>query len=103
MITRIVKLTFIPENVSEFVNIFHESKDFIKSCEGNTYLALMQDASNENIFFTISQWRDPKDLEAYRNSDYFKQVWVKTKTLFAAKAEAWSLDELHTLGKWQAQ
>jgi hypothetical protein len=36
-------------------------------------------------------WDDPKYLEAYRQSELFEGVWAKTKVLFDAKPEAWSV------------
>jgi quinol monooxygenase YgiN len=101
MITRVVKLTFRPECVDEFVTIFEESKSFISSFEGNAYLALMKGKNNENIYFTISQWQAIENLEVYRTSDYFASVWSKTKVLFAEKAQAWTLDKIEGLGIWQ--
>jgi quinol monooxygenase YgiN len=101
MITRIVKLTFKEEHRQDFIDIFNESKDFIRSCKGNVYLALHQDSNNPNIFFTISKWTHEDNLNAYRDTDYFHQLWAKTKTLFSDKAQAWTLDELQTIGIWQ--
>jgi quinol monooxygenase YgiN len=101
MITRVVKLTFRPESVDEFLTIFEESKSYIAAFEGNTYLALMKDKNNDNIYFTISQWLGPEYLEAYRTSAYFSSVWSRTKALFAQKAEAWSLEKTEGLGLWQ--
>jgi quinol monooxygenase YgiN len=101
MITRVVKLTFRPECVAEFMIIFEDSKSKISTFEGNDYLALMKDTNNENVFFTISQWQANENLEAYRDSAYFKAVWSKTKALFAEKAQAWTLDKIDGLGIWQ--
>jgi len=44
-----------------------------------------------NVFFTYSYWEHPDFLEQYRNSDFFKGVWTKTKALFSEKPEAWSV------------
>jgi quinol monooxygenase YgiN len=101
MITRVVKLTFRPECVAEFMDIFEESKAFISSFEGNLYLALMVDKNNKNIYFTISQWQAIENLEDYRTSDYFISLWSRTKALFAEKAQAWTLDKIEGLGSWQ--
>jgi quinol monooxygenase YgiN len=103
LITRVVKLTFKPEFINEFITIFKESKSFIKSFEGNVYLALMNDKNNKNTFFTISQWESEEALNAYRQSDYFQSVWSRTKALFEEKADAWTLDQIECLGKWQNQ
>ena len=34
-----------------------------------------------------------KDLENYRNSALFKNVWAKTKVLFNDKPQAWSVNK----------
>jgi hypothetical protein len=49
------------------------------------------------MFFTYSYWDDATDLENYRNSEFFKSVWAKTKVLFSEKPEAWSVNKLETL------
>lgn len=91
MLVRIVKLTFKPENISSFEQIFEETKQQIRSFEGCLFLELYQQQENPNVFFTYSFWKDTAALEVYRNSDFFKSVWSETKTLFASKPEAWSL------------
>ncbi|MFT5673230.1 MAG: hypothetical protein ACI9JT_001876, partial [Polaribacter sp.] len=37
------------------------------------------------------------DLENYRNTDLFKDVWAKTKVFFNDKPLAWSVDKKVTL------
>ncbi|NNK10627.1 MAG: antibiotic biosynthesis monooxygenase [Flavobacteriaceae bacterium] len=97
MIVRIVKLQFKKENISSFEQIFDATKDKIRSFKGCSLLELYQDASDSSIFFTYSQWETEEHLEAYRNSDFFKEVWGRTKKLFADKPEAWSVQKVHSL------
>jgi quinol monooxygenase YgiN len=94
MIKRFVKMTFKPENIERFKDIFKASKDLIAAMEGCSHVELLQDINNPAIFFTFSIWDDPKYLEAYRKSDLFEGVWAKTKILFDAKPEAWSVTQL---------
>jgi heme-degrading monooxygenase HmoA len=54
----------------------------------------MKDLNDECTFFTISHWNSEDDLESYRNSYLFKNIWSKVKPLFAKKAEAWSLSTI---------
>jgi heme-degrading monooxygenase HmoA len=42
---------------------------------------------------TYSIWENTDALENYRKSDLFKEVWSQTKMLFAAPAQAWSLEQ----------
>jgi len=91
MIKRFVKMTFKSECVEEFKIIFNSSKKHIAAIEGCSHVELLQDINNPTIFFTYSIWENSSFLEAYRNSELFKNVWSKTKVLFADKPEAWSV------------
>jgi autoinducer 2-degrading protein len=94
MIKRLVKMTFKPEHVQDFIAIFNSKKDLIGSFEGCTHVELLQDTTQETVFFTYSLWDDPSYLEAYRHSELFKTVWAETKVLFDAKPEAWSVNRI---------
>lgn len=97
MFVRIVKLSFHELHVDAFIEIFESSKLNIRNFEGCQFLELYRDKHQTNVFFTYSYWNSEADLEAYRHSDFFKGVWNKTKVLFNAKPEAWSVDKLATL------
>ncbi|MBC3759581.1 antibiotic biosynthesis monooxygenase [Hyunsoonleella sp. SJ7] len=97
MLVRIVKMSFEPQSIETFLNIFESSKTKIRGFEGCEFLELYRDKTNPNIFFTYSYWNDESDLERYRNSELFKSVWAQTKAVFNAKPEAWSLDKLETM------
>ena len=90
-ITRIVKMTFDPARVNDFLSVFNENRDRIAGFEGCMALELHHELSQPNVFFTISKWRSENDLEQYRSSELFQKTWARTKTLFAAKPEAWTL------------
>lgn len=98
MFTRIVKMEFEKENISSFQSNFDIVKEKIRSFSGCTFLELYQDKKDATIFFTYSKWENESDLENYRNSDLFKNVWATTKPMFRSKAQAWSVDTLHHLG-----
>ncbi len=91
MITRVVKMTFKPESVQAFKEIFYASQKLIRSFEGCNRVDLMRDLNNEYVFFTLSYWDSEEDLNSYRQSYLFKNTWSKVKPLFSEKAEAWSL------------
>ena len=91
MIIRIVKMTFEPEKVADFLKIFDASKQLIRNMKGCDHLELLNDINTSNIFFTYSHWLTESDLNNYRTSELFDSVWAKTKILFASKAEAWSV------------
>ena len=90
---RIVKMTFAPELVAEFEKLFDKNKTKIRAFEGCTHLQLLRDINQTNIFFTYSFWEHPDNLENYRNSQLFNEVWTATKKLFSAKPEAWSVEQ----------
>ncbi len=97
MFIRIVKLSFHEDKVDLFLANFEEVKEKIRNYPGNTFLELYRDKENPGVFFTYSIWNDPADLENYRHSELFKEVWTYTKQFFNAKPEAWSVDKLVTL------
>jgi quinol monooxygenase YgiN len=91
MIKRIVKMTFKAEFIEEFVALFNSKKELIAAVEGCTFVELLKDVSNPNIFFTYSLWEEESYIDAYRHSELFKSVWAQTKIGFDDKPEAWSL------------
>ena len=97
MIIRIVKMTFAPEHVSTFLDVFESSKERIRGFEGCNHLELLNDINQPNIYFTYSHWDSQEHLNAYRDSELFGDVWPRTKVLFSAKPEAWSVKQKHIL------
>ena len=97
MFTRIVKMEFKAENVTAFLSNFKEVKSKIRGFPGCLFLELYSDKKDETIYFTYSRWENESDLEMYRNSELFKGVWATTKPMFRSKAQAWSVDTLHSL------
>jgi heme-degrading monooxygenase HmoA len=91
MITRIVKLTIQHERTAEFIALFNESRTLIRNMTGCSHVELLNDVHQPNIFFTHSRWDSEEHLNMYRDSDLFKNIWPRTKILFADKPEAWSL------------
>ena len=97
MFVRIVKMSFEPSKIDEFLYNFEANKHNIRAFEGCEFLELYRDKHDTNIFFTYSYWKSETDLEQYRHSDLFKAVWSMTKPLFNQKPEAWSVDKVVTL------
>ncbi|MCP4442332.1 MAG: antibiotic biosynthesis monooxygenase [Aureispira sp.] len=97
MIIRFVKMTFTADSVEVFLEHFDKNKQQIKDFEGCEYLQVLRDKDNPNIIFSHSWWKSEEDLNNYRKSEFFGGVWKRSKQLFAAKPEAWSLDVLHNL------
>jgi quinol monooxygenase YgiN len=92
VIKRIVKLTFDPEKTGDFLAIFEEMKLQIRGFEGCNHLELWRSRSEPNVFFTYSLWDTEAHLDAYRHSELFQDTWRRTKALFVARPEAWSVE-----------
>ncbi|MCC7296968.1 MAG: antibiotic biosynthesis monooxygenase [Bacteroidia bacterium] len=95
MIVRIVKMSFEPEKVDAFLEVFHSAATQIRQFEGCSHLELYRDTLQPNVLFTYSYWENNDCLQLYRNSDLFESTWAKTKVLFNDKPQAWSLNRLY--------
>ncbi|SNC66924.1 Quinol monooxygenase YgiN [Hymenobacter gelipurpurascens] len=91
MLIRIVRMTFAPENVPAFLEIFRQSEHHIRQMPGCRFLELWQDANQPNLYCTHSHWDSADALNAYRRSELFGQVWPATKKLFSAPVVAFSV------------
>ena len=92
MFTRIVKMEFQAEYIPVFLANFEQVKSKIRNFPGCTHLKLYRDKNDETVYFTYSRWNEVNDLESYRKSDLFQNVWATTKPMFRSKAQAWSVD-----------
>ena len=97
MFVRIVKLSFQPEKVEEFLSKFEKDKQYIRNSKGCRLLELYRVKTNPNVFFTYSYWNTEQDLENYRNSALFKEIWESIKIFFNDKPLAWSVDKVVSL------
>ena len=91
MLIRIVRMTFAPERVPDFLKIFRDSEDLIRAMPGCQFLELWQDIEQPSIYCTYSHWDSADALNVYRRSALFGQVWPATKALFAAPPVAFSV------------
>lgn len=91
MINRIVRMSFEPQKVEDFLAFFETVKDQIAAYDGCEGLILLRDAQLPNILCTYSYWQSEAHLNKYRYSPLFKDTWIKTKSMFNNKAIAWSL------------
>ena len=92
MITRFVKLNFTPAYCKQFEINFPEVKLKVEANKGCKEVKLFKAANC--VYFTVSKWETEDDLNAYRNTDFFKQTWAIFKANFSAKAEAWTTNEI---------
>jgi autoinducer 2-degrading protein len=99
MLVRIVKMTFDKNKIADFQASFHSIKDKIIGFDGCEFLELYQDRDNACVFFTYSHWASEADLNNYRKSSFFKEVWARTKTMFSEEPIAWSVDKIASMSK----
>ena len=85
-------MEFVPERSNEFESFVKTITNKIANFEGCFGVRILRDSDNENVFFTYSYWRSKEDLENYRKSDLFRQIWPKTKEMFAKPAKAWTTE-----------
>ena len=98
MLVRIVKMTFDKDKIVDFQASFDSIKENIINYKGCQLLELYQDRNDECVFFTYSHWESEEDLNQYRNSEFFKEVWSRTKKMFSEKPLAWSVNKMVSLG-----
>ena len=75
---------------SEFLKTFEENGPKIREMKGCHGVDLVQDLYRPYVFFTLSKWESEDDLNAYRESELFRNTWKVTKSLFSVPAHAWS-------------
>jgi heme-degrading monooxygenase HmoA len=98
MLVRIVRMTFDKDKIVDFQASFNTIKEKIINYKGCKLLELYQDRNDECVFFTYSYWESEEDLNHYRNSKLFKEVWSRTKKMFSEKPLAWSVNKMVSLG-----
>ena len=92
-ITRIVKMSFRADKATEFEIFFTEIQDRVAGQPGCNGVKLLKEVGETGVFFTYSTWDSVEDLNRYRQSEIFGMIWPKVKAWFAAKPEAWSVEE----------
>lgn len=97
MIVRLVKMWFKQDCIDEFQLLFDQQKEKIRGQKGCLHLELYQDVDDPCIFYTYSHWESQDDLNDYRHSELFGEVWPATKKLFKRKPEANSVSIIHQL------
>jgi autoinducer 2-degrading protein len=94
MITRIVKLHFQEEKVTDFLSLFDQVVTKVNAFPGCQKMHMLRDINNQSIFITHSLWNSEEDLNKYRDSELFQTIWPTIKPWFAEKPQAWSLDNV---------
>ncbi|MDE5424148.1 antibiotic biosynthesis monooxygenase [Ancylomarina sp. DW003] len=92
MIVRFVKLEIQNQHIADFKILTSGEKEEIMAFEGCSFLEILQDVNNKNLFFSHSHWESEEALNKYRDSAFFRGNWKQVKEWFSAKPEAWSLE-----------
>lgn len=87
-ILRMVRMTFRADAVADFVARFPTIQPRVQAAPGCEAVVLLQDADNPCVVSTMSIWASVADLNAYRASALFGEVWPQTKSGFAAPPRA---------------
>jgi heme oxygenase (mycobilin-producing) len=85
---------FDPARTGEFLQVFGEARERIRSFDGCQHLELLRDVNTPNVYCTYSIWESEEKLNRYRFSDLFKTTWASTKPLFIEKPVAFSLEKV---------
>jgi quinol monooxygenase YgiN len=94
MIVRIVKMTFRVDSDELFKEYTKEIRETIRNFDGCKDLDIYRDIHNPTIFFSYSHWESEEHLERYRESDFFRTTWAKTKKWFGDKPAAWTIEKI---------
>ncbi len=93
MLIRIVKLHFQEDRVEDFLTFFEGIKHNVNSFPGCLGMKLLRGSDDPTIVMTYSHWEKAEDLENYRTSETFGEIWPTIKPWFKEKPEAWSVYE----------
>ncbi len=63
----------------------------IEQMPGCLSLHLFHDTNHKTALITYSCWQSEDDLNAYRQSDLFKNTWKSIKPWLVSKPTAWSM------------
>lgn len=102
MITRIVKLTFQPDKIDNFIRFFDTINTRVSTFENCYGMRLMQEKDKPYVVFTYSLWESEDALNKYRDSELFQGVWSTIKPWFGEKAEAWTVETYFEDGNFSA-
>jgi quinol monooxygenase YgiN len=90
MIVRLVSLSFKPDKLEEFKQLYEEVVHQIRAHPGCLFVQLVTDTGGQGDCYTISHWRSQESLDAYPHSQFFRGVWPRIKEMLREKPWAQS-------------
>ncbi len=94
MIVRIVSLKCKPEDVDAFRLLLRQFMPRVLSAPGCLSLRIVGDVDKPTSFYTISAWRSVEDLDAYRNSPLFGDIWPRVRGMLRERAWASTCEDI---------
>lgn len=83
-------MTFEPDAVDQFLDLFDDAAPKIRAFAGCRHLELWRDQNAPHVCTTYSHWESKEVLDRYRNSDLFRETWSTVTSWFADRPEAHS-------------
>lgn len=87
-ILRVVRMTLVPSEVENFKSHFSCIQSEIVAMPGCRSVHLCVDKDAPHRLTTFSIWDSEMDLNNYRKSEWFGQIWPQTKAKLERPAEA---------------
>lgn len=87
---RWVQLAVDPAQRAVFLHLFKTYQSQIQNFPGCRSVELLE-GPETGQFFTLSRWSAESDLENYRTSPLFAEIWPPVKATFSAPARAWTV------------
>ena len=87
-ILRVVRMTLVPSEVDSFKSYFSHIQSEIMAMPGCRSVHLCVDKDAPHRLATFSIWDSEMDLNNYRKSEWFGQIWPQTKAKLERPVEA---------------
>lgn len=94
MVVRFVSLRATPERQAELAEVVTTSAPVVRAVPGCRGLTILQDINDPLHYLTWSLWDSAADLEAYRRSAVYGQVWPRIRACLAERAHAHTFEVL---------
>lgn len=80
-------------DVDKFKSMIQSIQDKIKAFDGCYSVNILCDKNQKNRFFSYSTWESEEDLNNYRKSEFFTEIWSDVKKMFIKDAQAWTVED----------
>ena len=91
MLIRLVRLPASEASLPRLRAVLAEVMPTVRQQRGCTHLELLADHDQPTVLYTLSHWNSDNDLQRYRQSEIFAQVWPRLKAELGDRPSAVSL------------